>query len=223
MVNLSISPAVADSIVFHQEGDTLTHILELIWCPGIFTKFATLVLTNLATNERRRSVVLRRGGLAALIGLLLGSNYEWQVSACRALVNLALSPAAEVALFASDAFVDRLLSKLAPVDHAETQALVAALLRNLCVRPEFALALNKNNTSGRLTKLRDASGVRALKDGAGQHGLHEAEEEAEAEDVSKLVMFTTNTLQEFKTYPARAENDMRKTAPKEPITAEVGR
>jgi hypothetical protein len=40
MVNLSISGDVAESLVFHQGGDTLTHILELIWTPGVFSKFA---------------------------------------------------------------------------------------------------------------------------------------------------------------------------------------
>jgi hypothetical protein len=98
MVNLSINAAVADSLVFHQAGDTLTHLLELIWAPGLFTKFATLVVTNLASEEHRRRAILRRGGLAAVVGLLLGSNYELQVCACRCLVNLALSPARHVPL-----------------------------------------------------------------------------------------------------------------------------
>jgi hypothetical protein len=98
MVNLSINNLVADSLVFHQAGDTLTHLLELIWAPGLFTKFATLVVTNLAFEEHRRRVILRRGGLAAIVGLLLGSNYELQVAACRCLVNLSLSPARHVAI-----------------------------------------------------------------------------------------------------------------------------
>jgi len=98
MVNLSINNLVADSLVFHQAGDTLAHLLELIWAPGLFTKFATLVVTNLASEERRRRAILRRGGLAAVAGLVLGSNYELQVAACRCLVNLSLSPSRHVAI-----------------------------------------------------------------------------------------------------------------------------
>jgi hypothetical protein len=37
-----------------------------------------MVLTNLATTERRRRAILRRGGLAAVIALVLGSNFDLQ-------------------------------------------------------------------------------------------------------------------------------------------------
>jgi hypothetical protein len=202
MVNLSISNNVADSLVFHQEGDTLTHILEMIWAPGVFTKFACLVLANLATKEHRRVVILRRGGLAAVIGLLLGSNYELQVSACRCLVNFALSPERHVHLFSSDVFVERLLTKLASVEHPEVQMLVSNLIRRLSVRAEFARALNKpeRRCVDRLKKLRDSE------DG----------------DVSKNIMEVTNTLMAFRTNEQRAAEFMGKHPSLfTPITAEV--
>mmetsp|Transcript_11685 Transcript_11685/g.14102 ORF Transcript_11685/g.14102 Transcript_11685/m.14102 type:complete len:1838 (-) Transcript_11685:84-5597(-) len=211
MVNLCLNPQVADSLVFHQQGDTLAHILELIWAPGVFTKFATLVLVNLATTDKRRRVILRNGGLAAVIGLLLGSDYDLQVAACHALVNLALSPAHHVPLLASTVFIERLLAKLAPVDHPETQMLVASLIRNMCVRVEFARALNnpEHKTFERLKKLRDSS----TKD------KNKSSEQAEA--VSKLIMFTVNSLSEFKQREVTAAAFMKKLPQEPALTAEV--
>jgi DUF971 family protein len=52
----------------------------MIWSPALFAKFAVLILTNLTTTEKRRRVVIHRGGLVALMGLILGSNYELQVT-----------------------------------------------------------------------------------------------------------------------------------------------
>jgi hypothetical protein len=66
MVNLALSPMVAESLVFHQDGDTLEHLLELVWTPSLYSKFACLTIVNLATTENRRRVILRRGGLAAV-------------------------------------------------------------------------------------------------------------------------------------------------------------
>lgn len=211
MVNLSLDPEVADSLVFHQEGDTLAHILELIWAPGVFTKFATLVLVNLATTEQRRRVILRSGGLAAVIGLLLGSDYDLQVAACRALVNLALSPAPHVPLLGSSVFIERLLVKLAPVDHPDTQRLVTYLVRNMCVRREFARALNnpEHKTFDRLKKLRDSSTKK------------ESTESETGDEVGKLIMFTVNSLSEYKQKEDKTAEFMDRLPPFHPITAEV--
>lgn len=210
MVNLSLSEEVADSLVFHQGGDTLAHLLELIWAPCVFTKFATLVLVNLATTDKRRRVILRSGGLAAVIGLLLGSDYDLQVAACRCLVNLALSPAHHVPLLASSVFIERLLAKLAPVDHPETQMLVATLVRNMCTRLEFARALNnpEHKTFDRLKKLRDSSTM-------------DKKNSEESDEVSKMIMFTVNSLSEFKQREETAAGFMKKLPPRPPITAQV--
>ena len=216
MVNLSLSSVVAESLVFHQSGDTLEHLLELVWTPSPFTKFATLTLVNLATTENRRRAILRRGGLAALIGLLLGSNFDLQVVSCRALVNLALSPAKHVPLFGSDVFVERLLSKLAPLTDPNVQELVAMLIRNLSVRVQFARVLNKkqHRLFDRLAKLRDSTTSKKSSRGSSGH-------EDRVQSTGLMLMFATNTLQEFKTHESRAETFVKKLPPFDPVTAEV--
>jgi hypothetical protein len=133
------------------------------------------------------------------------------VAACRALVNLALSPAQHVRLLGSSVFIERLLVKLAPVDHPETQRLVTYLVRNMCVRREFARALNnpQHKTFDRLKKLRD-SNTSAKRDN-----------DEYDDEVSKLIMFTVNSLSEFKQKEEKTAEFMEKLPPFNPITAEV--
>lgn len=132
------------------------------------------------------------------------------MAACRALVNFALSPAPHVPLLGSSVFIERLLVKLAPVDHPDTQRLVTYLVRNMCVRREFARALNnpEHKTFDRLKKLRDSSTKNDITS-------------SEEDDTGKLIMFTINNLSEFKQKEDKTAEYMDTLAPFNPITAEV--
>ena len=132
---------------------------------------------------------------------------------CRALVNFALSPAKDVPLFASDVFVERLLTKLAPASDPAVQELVAMLVRNLSIRIEFARVLNKpkHKLFERLAKLRDSTTSKETGNNT----------EESLESTGLMLMFATNTLQEFKTHESRAEAFMKSLAPFNPVTAQV--
>lgn len=115
-------------------------------------------------------------------------------------------------------FIERLLAKLAPVDHPETQRLVTYLVRNMCVRKEFARSLNnpQHKTFERLKKLRDSSTTSAKK----LDHTHDPTGAAD-DEVGKLIMFTTNSLSEFKQKEEKTAEFMEKLPPFNPITAEV--
>lgn len=200
----SLAPKVAEEIV-HNE-DLLNHILDLIWEPGKhsrFTKFAILVLVNLTRAEEHRQIVLGKGGLAALIGVLLGPNYGLQVQACKALANLALSPADEVDLLDSDVFIERVLTKLSAVYDPETLENVAHLIRNLSARERFTKALLRpqHKTVERLKFMRNV-------------GI--------SEEAQRAAMAATNTLQEYEFNRDRWLQFMARVPPShEPEDAEV--
>jgi hypothetical protein len=87
--------------------------------------------------------------------------------------------------------------------------LVATLIRNLCLRAEFARALNnpQRRFQERIKRLRDSTARRS--------------DDSENGEVSRMIMFTSNTLAEFKTNEERAAAYMSKLQPLEPMTAEV--
>jgi hypothetical protein len=145
--------------------------------------------------------------------------------------------------------LERLLTKLGDADDPDVQALVASLVRNLCVRPPFARALNQPllETAKKLARLRDAYDLHAWRrnasgngNGNGSNGGGNGGGEGSGEElssgspqraastsklselnVSRSVNFTTNVLLGFKTNELREAAAVATLKSQPPIHAEV--
>jgi len=146
--------------------------------------------------------------------------------------------------------LQRVLTKLGGAEDFQVQVLVARLMRNLCVRPQFADALNDPTleTAKKLARMRDTYDLhtwRRLRSSSspsstspdyrskngGNGVLNDApkDEPVEAEsaaapsdfDVSWSVNVTTNVLLGFKTNAVRETAAVQKIPSQPPIHAEV--
>lgn len=141
-----------------------------------------------------------------------------------------------------------MFTKLGGAEDFQVQVLVARLMRNLCVRPQFADVLNDPalETAKKLARMRDiyelhtwrrlrsSSSSSPADDGSKNGGngvINDApkDEPVEAEsaaapsdfDVSWSVNFTTNVLLGFKTNAVRETAAVQKFQSQPPIHAEV--
>lgn len=140
--------------------------------------------------------------------------------------------------------LERLLTKLGGADDPHVQALVASLMRNLCVRPPFARALNQPllETAKKLARLRDAYDLHAWRrnasgnggsggngggEGSGEELSGSSTQPAASSsklselNVSRSVNFTTNVLLGFKTNELREAAAVATLKSQPPIHAEV--
>jgi hypothetical protein len=130
LANMTLCFEVADDMA--QRNKCISFFVDLVASNQLkHAQFAAIALANLARKEIYREMIRKCGGVQALASCLMSHDYQKRRHACRALANLALSPAKEIEqIFEAKGLVDRII-KMALRKEIETQREVVALIRNL--------------------------------------------------------------------------------------------
>lgn len=130
LANLTLSMEVAEDMV--QRNKCIPFFVDLVSSNQIkHAQFAAIALANIARKEIFRDMIRKCGGIQALVGCLMSHDYQKKRHGCRALANMALSPAKEIEqIFESTGLIDRII-RMALRKEIETQREVVALIRNL--------------------------------------------------------------------------------------------
>jgi hypothetical protein len=130
MANLTLSMEVAEDMVTRNK--CIPFFIDLVSSNKMkHSQFASIALANLARKESFRDLIRKHGGIQALVGCIMSHDYNKRRHGCRALANMALSPAKDIEqVFESKGLIDRII-KMALRKEIETQREVIALIRNL--------------------------------------------------------------------------------------------
>ncbi len=130
LVNLTLSVKITDEMV--EIHNCIPFFIDLVSSNKLkHSQFAAIALANIARKEIHRDQIRKHGGIQALVGCIMSSDYYKRRYGCLALANVALSPSKEIIhVFESKVLLQRVI-KMALRKEIETQREVIALLRNL--------------------------------------------------------------------------------------------